>query len=88
MIDTTNHETVFEQKMKELDELYRDFHRKRIDKDSEGAKEKIKKIEKEINNIVYIILTSEEEITWHYFRIVLYYSHDEGEKNDCIQVTS
>jgi len=63
MIDTTNHETVFEQKMKELDELYRDFQRKRIDKDSEGAKEKIKKIEKEINNIVYIILTSEEEIT-------------------------
>jgi len=63
MIDTTNHETVFEQKMKELDELYQDFHRKRIDKDSEGAKEKIKKIEKEINNIVYIILTSEEEIT-------------------------
>jgi len=62
MINTsTTYETIFEQKMKELDELYQDFHRRRIDKDSVEAKEKLKKIEKEINGIVYMILTSGQE---------------------------
>jgi len=61
MINTsTTYETIFEQKMKELDELYQDFHRRRIDKDSVEAKEKLKKAGCEVRTIMEEIEKNKE----------------------------